>query len=133
MKFLLLALTAMATFCSTGCYLMGTDGESASGPKLAHNVFFTLATDSPENRAKLVEGCQKYLTDHPNVVYFAAGTLAEELAREVNVRDFQVGLHIVFANKQAHDDYAVSPRHQQFIDEYKALWSSVRVFDTYVE
>ncbi len=58
--------------------------------------------------------------------------LAEELNREVNVCDFDVALYVVFANKAAHDQYQTHPRHLQFIDEFKSLWDSVRVFDAYL-
>jgi quinol monooxygenase YgiN len=48
----------------------------------------------------------------------------------VNDLDYDVALHIVFKNKAAHDKYQDAPRHQKFIDENKALWAKVRVFDS---
>lgn len=59
--------------------------------------------------------------------------MAPDFDREVNVRDFDVALHLVFANKKAHDDYQVSPRHLKFVDEGKATWEKVRVFDSYIQ
>jgi len=103
------------------------------GPMLAHIVFFTLKEDTPAGREKLVEGCQKYLKGHPGLVFFAVGTLAEELKRDVNVRDFQVGLHLVFANMQCMDEYLKSAKHDQFLAEYKDLWTTVRVYDSIVK
>jgi hypothetical protein len=73
---------------------------------LVHNVFFTLHDSTPETRQKLVDLCKKYLTKHPGEVYFAAGPLVEELKREVNDRDFDVCLTIVFKNKAAHERIA---------------------------
>lgn len=104
----------------------------AAEPQLAHMVFFTLADDSPENQQKLVAACDKYLTGHDGTVYYSAGAIAQDLDRDVNDRDFDVALHIVFANKAAHDKYQTHPRHLKFIEENKELWSSVRVFDSYV-
>ena len=63
---------------------------------LAHNVFFTLNDRTDAAKAKLVQSCKKYLTAHPGTVYFACGTLVEDLTRPVNDRDFDVGLHIIF-------------------------------------
>jgi hypothetical protein len=63
------------------------------------------------------------------VVYFGVGTLAPDLAREVNDREFDVGLHVVFRDRAAHDTYQKHERHVQFIDENKAHWAQVRVFD----
>ncbi len=104
----------------------------AAEPQLAHMVFFTLAEDTQVNQKKLVAACDKYLTGHDGTVYYSAGAIAEDLDRDVNDRDFDVALHIVFANKAAHDKYQTHPRHLKFIEENKELWSKVRVFDSYV-
>jgi hypothetical protein len=100
---------------------------------LIHNVFFSLNDRSPAARRKLLEACEKYLTDHPGVTFFACGTLAEPLKRPVNDRDFDVALHIIYKDQAAHDQYQVSERHQQFISENKANWAKVRVFDSTTE
>ena len=104
----------------------------SSSQMLAHNVFFTLADDSEAAQQKLVEACRHYLAGHEGVVFFAAGTLVPDLARPVNDLGFHVALHVVFADRAAHDAYQTSPRHQQFIAENKDNWKQVRVFDSYV-
>lgn len=98
---------------------------------LVHNVYFTLNDASPAAVDALVKGCHKYLKDHPGVVFFAAGPLAEELARPVNDRLHQVALTVVFRDKASHDVYQTAPLHNQFIDELKGNWRQVRVFDSY--
>ena len=100
---------------------------------LAHNVFFSLHDSSEAGRAKLIKACQTYLTGHPGLTYFACGTLTPDLARPVNDRDFDVALHTVFATRADHDVYQTAPRHLQFIEENKADWAKVRVFDSDVE
>jgi hypothetical protein len=104
----------------------------AAEPQLAHMVFFTLADDNAQNRKQLVDACEKYLADHEGVAYFSAGTLAEDLKRDVNDQDYDVALHLVFQNKAAHDQYQTHPRHVKFIEENKPLWKKVRVFDSYI-
>jgi hypothetical protein len=104
-----------------------------AGGLLAHNVYFTLHHSTPAARATLVEACRKYLTSHPGTVFFACGVLEEALQRPVNDRAFDVGLHVIFATKTDHDAYQVHPRHLQFIEENKATWKLVRVFDSTVE
>jgi Stress responsive A/B Barrel Domain len=99
---------------------------------LAHNVFFTLKDKSPEAKKKLVDACKKYLSKHPGTVFFAAGTLCEELDRPVNDRDFDVGLHVIFKTKADQDRYQDAPLHLQFIAENKDNWAKVRVFDSVV-
>ena len=100
---------------------------------LAHNVYFTLKDRSPEASAKLVAACEQYLKGHPGEVFFAAGTLAAEHNRDVNDRDFQVSLHIVFRGKADHDRYQVDARHNQFVAENRDNWEKVRVFDSFVK
>ncbi len=51
----------------------------------------------------------------------------------MNDRGFDVGLHIVFANRAAHDAYQDDAAHNQFIAGNKSNWKGVRVFDTLVE
>jgi hypothetical protein len=96
---------------------------------LAHNVYFTLHDKSPAARQKLVDACHKYLSGHPGVVFYAAGILADAYNRPVNDLDFDVGLHVIFADRASHDAYQTAPRHLEFIAENKATWKQVRVFD----
>ena len=100
---------------------------------LAHNVFFTLKDGSEAARQKLVAACKHYLVKHPGILFFATGTLAADLNRPVNVRDFDVALHIVFTSKEDHDRYQAAPAHVRFVEENKESWKQVRVFDSVVE
>lgn len=99
---------------------------------LAHMVYFTLKDASPAAQQALVEACHKFLKGHDGEVYFSAGTLVPDLSRPVNDRAFHVSLHVVFSSRQAHDAYQTHPRHLQFIEQNKANWAQVRVFDSYV-
>src|SRR6516162_10810632 len=102
-------------------------------PLLAHNVYFALNDNSPAARDKLIAACKKHLTGHAGIVFFAVGSLAQDLCRPVNDRDFDVGLHIIFKTRADHDAYQVHPRHEQFVAENKSGWKKVRVFDSAVE
>ncbi len=99
---------------------------------LVHNVFFTLKDTSDTAVKTLVESCYTYLKDQPGILYFSAGQLVAEHNRDVNVTDYQVGLHVVFTNKSSHDQYQDAEKHKIFVDNNKANWEKVRVFDTYV-
>ncbi len=100
---------------------------------LGHMVYFRLKDRSPESVQNLVAACKKYLTGHEGLVFFAAGTLVPDLTRPVNQTDFDVALQTVFVDRAAHDAYQTAPRHLQFIEENKANWENVRVFDAYVD
>lgn len=98
---------------------------------LIHDVYFTLLDPTAASIDRLIAACHALLAGHRGELFFAVGPLATEYTRPVNARDFHVALHVVFADAAAHDDYQVSPRHQQFIAEHKATWAAVRVCDSY--
>jgi hypothetical protein len=99
---------------------------------LGHMVYFTLKDKSPAAVEKMLEACRKYLTGHPGTKFFAVGTRVPDLTRPVNLVDFDVALQMIFDSREAHDAYQVAPRHEQFIEENKANWEKVRVFDANV-
>jgi hypothetical protein len=100
---------------------------------IGHMVYFTLKDRTEQAREKLASACRKYLNGHEGTIYFAVGTLAEDFNREVNDRNWDVALHLVFKDKASHDLYQDHPRHELFIKENKESWQMVRVFDSYIE
>jgi Stress responsive A/B Barrel Domain len=107
-----------------------TEAAQAAEPMIGHMVYFTLADNSPAKVQALVAACDKYLSKHPGEVYYAAGPRAKEFTRDVNDQDWDVALHLVFKTKADHDKYQDAARHKQFIDENRAGWKKVRVFDS---
>ena len=112
--------------------VMAADSAPKDG-MVAHMVFFTLKDPTPANKEKLVELCKKYLTEHPGEKYFSVGTIVPDLTRDVNDRNFDVALHIVFRDRKAHDDYQTAPRHEEFKKAIEGTTKQVRVFDSYLE
>ena len=111
-----------------------TLNANANGPRLAHMVFFTLNDHSKESRAKFVAGCEKYLTGHEGAQSFSVGVFADDVDEgAVSVKDFDVALHVVFQDKAAKEKYLVNPRHKAFVEEFRASFAKVRVFDSYLE
>lgn len=100
---------------------------------LAHNVYFTLSDSTPEARQKLVDACKKYLSQHRGIVFFACGTLSDEIKGNFNDRDYDVALVMVFADRAALANYARSADHQTFIAEVSGSLKGVRIFDADVE
>lgn len=98
---------------------------------LAHSVYFTLKDRTSAAAAALVASCREHLTGHPGEVLFSVGTLAA-YDRQVNDRDWDVFLLIVFESQAAHDVYQTAPRHEQFIAVNATSWAKVRVFDANV-
>jgi hypothetical protein len=105
---------------------------NAAEPQLAHMVYFKLKDSSDASKDKLVAACKEYLTDHEGTVFFAVGVIAKDLNRDVNDKDFDVALNLVFRDKAAHDKYSAHERHMKFIEKCKDSWDKVRVFDSYI-
>lgn len=104
--------------------------SSSDAPaSIVHAVYFSLSDASDENRAKLIAGCDQYLSKHPGTLYYAAGAAAD-INGMYNDRDFDVGLLLVFENREAYDRYHTSADHDKFIAECRPLMSKVRVFDS---
>ncbi len=116
----ILSVQASARFRATG------------DPKLAHMVFFALKDHSSAAREKFIASCEKFLSGHEGSVYFSVGTRAEDVDEPVSVRDFDVALHVVFANKDAKLKYLKSSRHEQFVKANRSVFDKVRVFDSYL-
>lgn len=108
------------------------DDKSArtAGPRIGHMVYFKLKDGTPAAREKLVASCDKYLAGQDGVAFYSAGVVAEGFKQEVNDRDWDVALHVVFDGKAAHDKYQVHPDHVKFVAENKDTWAKVRVFDS---
>ena len=126
----LVAVAAIVALASP--LVVEATGAGAAEPRLAHMVYFKLKDNSGASRAKLAAACKLFLTNHPGTVSFATGTLAGDFTREVNDRDFDVSLHLVFTGKAAHDKYQEDPRHLKFVEQNKENWEKVRVFDSYL-
>jgi hypothetical protein len=124
----------LAALTMTSLTVMATNAQEPTqkkgGPAIGHMVYFKLKDPTPANVKKLVAACDKYLSTHEGTLYYAAGVLSQSLNREVNDRDWDVALHLVFVNKAAHDVYNTHPEHLKFIEENKEMWEKVRVFDS---
>jgi len=129
--------TVLTTLALAGLIVAGSQTLAAAAEKrpqmLSHDVFFTLKDSSADAKKALVAGCKKYLSDQPGTVWFAAGVIVAEHQREVNDRDFDVALHIVFKDKASHDKYEDAAAHHKFIEKFKDNWKAVRVFDSWID
>ena len=96
---------------------------------IGHMVYFTLKDNSPTAVQTLIDAGRHHLTDHPGITFFAIGTRVPDLQRDVNDKQFDVALQMVFESREAHDVYQTHERHLAFIEENKANWREVRVFD----
>ena len=128
-----LITATVAFFFTSSAFAQDKAAKKAAkkgGPMIGHMVYFKLKESTPEARKKLVESCNKFLAGHDGTLFYSAGPISEDFKREVNDRDWDVALHLVFANKVAHDKYQEAEEHKKFIEENKETWAKVRVFDS---
>ena len=95
----------------------------------SHVVIFW--TDSANSKAadELLAGMNKYLKPIPGVLHFHAGRMVTS-HRTVVEQSYQVGLNLVFADKQTQDDYQAHPLHVEFVEKVlKPLVKKVTVYD----
>ena len=131
-RILVVGSLALAVLC-VAVSVSTTNGSEPTTRTFAHDVYFTLNESTPEARQQLVDACQTHLSGHEGAVFFAAGTRATEMKRDVNDGDFDVSLHIYFRDAAAHEAYQAHPRHAEFIEKMQDNWKTVRVFDSWVE
>ncbi len=108
---------------------IGADGNLPQG--LFHSLYFSLADKSPANIAKFTDICVKYLSTHPGIQLFATGGLTD-IKRDVSVRNFDVGVDIVYESKQAYDEYLKSKLHDEFFPATAGMITDTYIFDSYL-
>ena len=124
MKRFLAAVTVVCAFA-----IAARADETAVG----HMVFFELKEKTPEAKKMLVDACYKLLKNHEGVLYFSAGPRAEDQKEPVSATEWDVALHIVFKDKASLQKYIPHPDHKKFVDENKASWKGVKVYDSHLD
>ena len=94
----------------------------------SHVVIFWTDPAKPSAPDEVIASAQKYLAPIPGVMNFNLGKMARS-HRDVVDQSYQVGLSIQFESKKAQDDYQDHPMHLEFVDQCKALWTKVVVYD----
>lgn len=95
----------------------------------SHVVIFWTDPANPKATDELLAGMNKYLRPIPGVLQFHAGRMMPS-HRPVVEQSYQVALNLVFADKQAQDDYQTHPLHVEFVEKVlKPLVKKVTVYD----
>ena len=95
----------------------------------SHVVIFWTDPAQPNATAELIAGAEKYLRPIPGVLHYHVGKMVGS-HRPVVEQSYQVALNLVFANKQAQDDYQVHPLHVEFVEKvFKRVCKKVVIYD----
>ncbi len=109
---------------------IGADGNMPQS--LFHSIYFSLKDKSAANIARFTEICVKYLSHHPGIQEFNTGGLTD-IKRDVSVRNFDVGVDIIYESKKAYDDYLNSQEHKDFFPATEGMISNTYIFDSYLK
>jgi hypothetical protein len=97
--------------------------------QFSHVVIFWTDPDNPNSAQELIGGINQYLRPIPGALHFHVGLMAKS-HRPVVDQSYQVGLNIVFPDKQTQDDYQIHPLHAEFIEKvFKRVCRRVVVYD----
>jgi hypothetical protein len=125
-----LILVACGCSESGGAPVTRAAETSKGGERFYHAVFFTCKPGTPETEIDaLIADCYNSLAKVPSVRSLHAGRRDTRMARDVNVKDYTVGLVVIFDDKAGHDLYNESAIHTDFMNNHKAYWSGVKVYD----
>ena len=96
-----------------------------------HNVYFWLKADVTESQKNEFEaGLQKMAIAIPQIKQSFVGKPADTPVRPVTERGYDYNISFLFENVAAHNEYQVHENHDQFVNDYSALWERVMVIDS---
>ena len=96
-------------------------------------VYFKLADRLPDTKSRFINLCRKYLSRHPGQVHFSVGSRAVEMQRDVNARDFDVAMNMIFDSLESYDVYRNAERHKKFIFDTAGMSTARKVYDSYLD
>ncbi|MCX7871858.1 MAG: Dabb family protein [Verrucomicrobiae bacterium] len=95
----------------------------------SHIVIFWTKPEIKNATEALVEGANRYLKTIPGILHFHVGKMVPS-HRSVVDQSYQVGLNIVFRDKESQDKYQEHPQHIEFVEKvFKPNCSKVVVYD----
>jgi hypothetical protein len=95
-----------------------------------HSVIFYLKKDAPDNEAEsLIADAHQMLAKIPGVRDVHAGRPAEKATPGVAVKDYQVGLLVLFDDADGLHAYLEHPTHKDYVAKHEKHLDKVLVYD----
>jgi hypothetical protein len=106
-----------------------TQTPKAGQPPFVHSVIFYLKKDTPPAKVEaMISDCHTILAKIPSVKSVWAGRPAVK-GTDITVKDYQVGLLVLFDNDAGLKAYIDHPAHLKFVETYKTAFEKVLVYD----
>jgi hypothetical protein len=113
----------------TNLQSFGSDGNFPQ--HMFHSLYFSLVDKSPQSISNFTEICIRYLSNHPGILQFTTGGLTD-IKRDVSVRNFDVGVDIIYDSKLAYENYLKSDEHEAFFPATEGMIADTYIFDSYI-
>ena len=94
-----------------------------------HTVFFWLNEETTQDDRTQFEAELYKLLSISNIKQGYWGTPASTGGRAVVDDSYDYNITVIFDDLSAHDAYQVDPLHEGFVENNKALWAKVQVYD----
>lgn len=127
---ILLSVSSVIISCQNSSKESGNNQALSTEGMLQHNVYFYLYDSISEtDKMEFEKGLQKLLSI--KVIHKSeVGITGSTKSREVTDHEFEYSIFIWFNSMKNYEVYADHPDHLEFIDTYKHLWESVKVYDS---
>lgn len=102
--------------------------EMESTP-LIHTVYFWLVDDVTEDRKKAFEQALQDLSKVPSIDKYYWGVPAKTADRDVTEKSYDYAINVFFDSVEDEAAYQIDPLHLKFVEENKALFKEVIVYD----
>jgi len=133
-KIVVMATLALTAWLAVPLWA-GRAEESAQPPKTGqppyvHSVVFYLKKDTPPAKVgAMITDCHDVLGKIPTVRGLWAGRPADRATPDKAVKDYQVGLVVLFDNYDGLRAYLDHPTHLKLVETYSPLFEKVLVYD----
>lgn len=99
-------------------------------PPYVHSVIVYFKKETPPAKVEAcIADCHKVLAKIASVKSLWAGRPAEKATKDLAVKDFQVGLTLLFDNYEGLKAYEDDPAHVKFVETYLPVVEKILVYD----
>lgn len=108
----------------------GVRAADQAAPPYVHAVIFYLKKDAPKGEVgKMIADSHELLGKIPTVRKLWVGRPAEMATPEYAVKDYQVGLMVLFDDFAGLKTYLDHPLHTEYLKRHGEFWDKVPVYD----
>jgi hypothetical protein len=107
-----------------------SEAKATPRPHYVHTVIFYLKKDAPEGESEaLIQDAHELLTKIPSVRFLSIGRPAKQSTPKFSVKDYQVGLLVLFDSFDGLKTYLDHPLHLKYVERHAKYLEKIPVYD----